>query len=101
LRLDDVNFFTSILQENDKMSESGIRRNVDKLGHVLEEVRERALLHLNTKLVHGLVTLEDLNKCPGFSRRLLGTFSGRISDVFHNNIRVVQLAKSTPKGAGT
>ncbi|CBY36184.1 unnamed protein product [Oikopleura dioica] len=57
------------------MSESGIRRNVDKLGHVLEEVRERALLHLNTKLVHGLVTLEDLNKCPGFSRRLLEWFN--------------------------
>ena len=66
------------------MSESGIRRNVDKLGHVLEEVRERALLHLNTKLVHGLVTLEDLNKCPGFARRLLGKKSKQSFPTFQN-----------------
>ena len=86
-----------ISQENEKMSESGIRRNVDKLGHVLEEVRERALLHLNTKLVHGLVTLEDLNKCPGFARRLLGKKNQ--NNFFSNFKRMVQLAESISKSA--
>lgn len=71
------------------MSDQNTLRTIEKLGHGLAEVRQRALIHLNTKLEHELVTLKgiivhkilkneiflDLNESPDFARRLMEWFN--------------------------
>ena len=42
------------------MSDQNTLRTIEKLGHGLAEVRQRALIHLNTKLEHELVTLKGI-----------------------------------------
>ena len=49
------------------MSDQNTLRTIEKLGHGLAEVRQRALIHLNTKLEHELVTLKGI--CPIFIMR--------------------------------
>ena len=57
------------------MGENSIARNIEKLGHGLVEVRQRALIHLNTKLEHEIVTIKELNESAGFARKLLEWFN--------------------------
>ena len=42
------------------MSDQNTLRTIEKLGHGLAEVRQRALIHLNTKLEHELITLKGI-----------------------------------------
>ena len=48
------------------MSDQNTLRTIEKLGHGLAEVRQRALIHLNTKLEHELVTLKGIIKLLDF-----------------------------------
>jgi hypothetical protein len=50
-------------------------RTIEKLGHGLQEVRQRALMQINTKLEHELITIQELNASPDFARRLLEWFN--------------------------
>jgi len=81
------------------MSENSIVRNIEKLGHNLVEVRQRALLHLNTKLDHEIVTIKELNESPGFARKLLEWFNFQsptwalkyVFDVFNFSLKSIFL----------
>ena len=48
----------------------GTLRTIEKLGHGLQEVRQRALIQINTKLEHELITIQ-----------------GKMAGVYHARIR--------------
>ena len=54
---------------------SALSRNIEKLGHQLVDVRQRALIHLCQKLEHEIITIKELNSIPGFQRKLLEWFN--------------------------
>ena len=45
-------------------------RTIEKLGHGLQEVRQRALMQINTKLEHELITIQGKtgSNCPTGSK---------------------------------